>query len=459
MSAVKLAEAGMASAQARKWDEAITSLTKAIEQSKSPQWLLARSQALMETGQLDRALRDAEFAYCTAAERGNDKSRKQMIEAQHRRSVIYFRRKLYANADACASWSQQLAQGVAVKAADNTGEFVDEKGFYQVTAADVAPAKAAEQKQQQQQQQQDGGNGSGESDWKKALAWRSTIVRFLEALPAEDPARRITVKLVPVKPSLDQGEDDKDAAEQKKAKEEISRAEIEAAKASAATTQPKPATASGPFRSQMYQSDASITVSLFMKFASKEDTTKVQVDMQPNLITISGVPREPSVSYIVPHAAIDPSKSTYRVATMKIEFTLAKAQPGKWATFGREELSQPDASTLPTATDAPTSSQQAPEKRQEPAAAVKPQGPAYPTSSKSGPKDWDHLADDEKDDDDKDVNAFFKQLYKGATPDQQRAMMKSFQESNGTALSTDWASVSKETVKTSPPDGVEAKKW
>lgn len=146
---------------------------------------------------------------------------------------------------------------------------------------------------------------------------------------------------------------------------------------------------------------------------------------------------------------------------MKIEFTLAKAQPGKWATFGREELSQPDPSTLPAATPAPPPSQKALEKRKEEdaPAAAKPKGPAYPTSAKGGPKDWDHLADDEKDDDDKDVNAFFRQLYKGATPDQQRAMMKSFQESNGTALSTDWSSVSKETVKTNPPEGVEAKKW
>ncbi|KAF3771391.1 SGS-domain-containing protein [Cryphonectria parasitica EP155] len=464
MSAVKYAETGMAAAQAHKWDEAITNLNKAIDQSKSPQWLLSRSQAFMETGNLDKALRDADFAYCTAAERGNDKSRKQMIDAQHRRSVIYFRKKLYANADACASWSQQLAKGVAVKAADKTADNTDDKGFYHITAADIEPRRDTAPGQGQH----DGGAGrfaqvssllggskgsSGpyEQEWARTQSWRTTIIRFLEALPAEDPARRVTAKPVPAKPSLEEEEG-----------EYVQKPdpEIEAAKASPAEVRSKPELSNGPFRSQMYQSDASITISLFMKFASKEDTAKVQVELQPNLITVTGVPREPSTAYIVPHAAINPAKSTYRVATMKIEFNLAKAQPGKWPSFGREELSQPGPSTLPqadeTAIHTTLGSNTAAAQASTPKEPPKPKAPVYPTSAKGGPKDWDHIS---ADDDEKDVDAFFKQLYKDATPDQQRAMMKSFQESNGTTLSTDWATVSKETVKTNPPEGVVAKKW
>ena len=63
------------------------------------------------------------------------------------------------------------------------------------------------------------------------------------------------------------------------------------------------------------------------------------------------------------------------------------------------------------------------------------------------------------DDDAGDVNGFFKNLYKNATPEQQRAMMKSFTESSGTSLSTDWNDVKSRTVETVPPEGVEAKKW
>ncbi|KAJ2987698.1 hypothetical protein NUW58_g4360 [Xylaria curta] len=87
--------------------------------------------------------------------------------------------------------------------------------------------------------------------------------------------------------------------------------------------------------------------------------------------------------------------------------------------------------------------------------------PAYPTSSKSGPKNWDKI--DDGDDEDAaqngDVNSFFQQIYKGADEDTKRAMMKSFVESNGTALSTSWSDAKSKTYKTLPPDGAEAKKW
>lgn len=57
------------------------------------------------------------------------------------------------------------------------------------------------------------------------------------------------------------------------------------------------------------------------------------------------------------------------------------------------------------------------------------------------------------------VNFFFKKLYKDADPDTRRAMMKSYVESNGTALSTNWSQVGQGKVETSPPDGLVAKKW
>ena len=84
--------------------------------------------------------------------------------------------------------------------------------------------------------------------------------------------------------------------------------------------------------------------------------------------------------------------------------------------------------------------------------------PRYPTSSRGGPKNWDNL-DVDSDEEESDVNSFFKKLYKTATPEQQRAMMKSFTESSGTSLSTDWDDVKGRTVDAVPPEGVEAKKW
>ena len=166
-------------------------------------------------------------------------------------------------------------------------------------------------------------------------------------------------------------------------------------------------------------------------------------------------------------APVDPESSTSTILSTKIEIVLSKKIPGqKWASL---EHSGPDAgqSTVSTSTFSDTKSQVA-------------ATPAYPTSSKGGPKDWDKLASDltakakakkekkaakEKkpeneagSDEDGDsgiesdyggdpVDGFFKKLYAGADDDTRRAMMKSYQESGGTSLSTNWSEVGKGPVE------------
>lgn len=57
---------------------------------------------------------------------------------------------------------------------------------------------------------------------------------------------------------------------------------------------------------------------------------------------------------------------------------------------------------------------------------------------------------------------FFQEIFKNADPDKRRAMVKSFQTSDGTVLSTDWDDVSKKDYegkdRPSPPKGQEWKK-
>jgi len=183
-------------------------------------------------------------------------------------------------------------------------------------------------------------------------------------------------------------------------------------------------------------------------------------------------------------APIDIVRSTYDIKSTKIEIKLSKKTPGqKWPSLEGvlpvEEEKDPN-NPSPELPELPL--------RRDPtglAAHAHQHAPSYPTSSKTGPKNWDKLADDltkkrkkkekkegesdgvtEEDADDFDydedgdpVNGFFKKLYKDADPDTRRAMMKSYQESNGTALSTNWAEVGKGKVDTSPPEGMEAKKW
>jgi suppressor of G2 allele of SKP1 len=157
------------------------------------------------------------------------------------------------------------------------------------------------------------------------------------------------------------------------------------------------------------------------------------------------------------------------VTPYKIEINLHKRKEGlKWATLEGEAHLDEEAKLVEHINHGESLKDDVGEKDK---------APIYPTSSRKGPKDWDKLASDalkaekakggEKDadlgDDDDDeadpMNGFFKKLYKDADPDTRRAMMKSYQESNGTALSTNWADVSKGPVETHPPEGLVAKKW
>lgn len=163
-------------------------------------------------------------------------------------------------------------------------------------------------------------------------------------------------------------------------------------------------------------------------------------------------------------AEIDPTQSKFNITPNKVEIDLHKAKQGlKWSKLeGTEPIvsksTEGKKSEIPASILNPTSDK----------------APSYPTSSRNGPKNWDALAsealkstnnggkeanDDDDDDEGDQMNGFFKKLYKDADPDTRRAMMKSYQESNGTALSTNWADVSKGPVETSPPEGLEAKKW
>ncbi|CCH44766.1 Suppressor of G2 allele of SKP1 [Wickerhamomyces ciferrii] len=88
----------------------------------------------------------------------------------------------------------------------------------------------------------------------------------------------------------------------------------------------------------------------------------------------------------------------------------------------------------------------------------KPSGIAYPSSAKNA-RDWSKFEIEDDDEEEGGEDAFFKKIYAGASEEGKRAMMKSYLESNGTALSTNWDEVGSKKVETSPPDGLEAKKW
>ncbi|KAL0943490.1 SGT1-like protein A [Colletotrichum truncatum] len=440
MSEYTAASAGIAAVDAKNWDEAVTKLTQALKTTRSPKWLIARSKAYIGKQDYARALRDAELAYAAAASRGN---RDLIREAQHRRAVAYFRLGQYANADACATWVQRMVEGKNTSDPAFRNPVVDEKGFATATRQQLTEEMKAAEAERNAKSGGAGGmsaEGRAPAAWNSACALRLQILGQLDKVPADDERRKVTVKFTP-NVSLD----DFDAGEEQSVEKKEEKEELKAA-AAESIRKPAPQT---DVRVDFFQSNTTMSVSVFAKGVPK-DEFKVEYGEQE--LRMSHIPGHEPWFTIPLWGQIDATGSKHTVTANKVEFQLKKAQAVKWPTLRR------DPNVAPSAAPAQASPAHQPKPVAPIAEPAKKEGPAYPTSSKSGPKNWDSIGADE-DDDEKDINLFFKSLYKGATPEQQRAMMKSFTESNGTALSTDWDDVKDRKVETQPPEGVEAKKW
>ena len=90
--------------------------------------------------------------------------------------------------------------------------------------------------------------------------------------------------------------------------------------------------------------------------------------------------------------------------------------------------------------------------------------PAYPSSKAPG-RDWSAVEASleeagEGEDDTNGMHGFLQKIFANADPDTRRAMMKSYQTSKGTVLSTNWAEVSKTDYSKDirPPEGQEFRK-
>ncbi|MCJ1464993.1 hypothetical protein MMC07_003608 [Pseudocyphellaria aurata] len=392
---------------------AITHYTKAIAiNPQAVDYYIKRSIAYTRLSPAEPAvaLKDTETAVLLANKRGK---RELIAQSQLRRGIALFALERWADAKQCFDWVRKI----------------DEKE-------------------------------------KSLQIWGAKVQGKLDGLGDDDERRKPTVKEIP---DIDLPKVAKPAPPP-----------VAAPKVEAKSTIQGVQTPASHIRHEWYQTSDTIVVNLFAKGIPKETAT---IDIQQDSVSISfPLPTGSDFHFSLDplYANIDITSSTSKIMATKAELTLKKVVPGlKWPSIEGTETSS-DKTTVST-DDADES------------AAVKPavpkiqassSGPLYPTSSKSGPKNWDKVVEtlkkkpkkapkDGKDGDDSDsqqddgidsdegdgVNGFFSKLYKDAGPDQKRAMMKSYQESNGTALSTDWNEVKRGTVETTPPEGMVAKKW
>ncbi|KAI0801212.1 SGS-domain-containing protein [Fomes fomentarius] len=194
-------------------------------------------------------------------------------------------------------------------------------------------------------------------------------------------------------------------------------------------------------RHEFYESDERLTLSIFDKGADPE---QVKVSFESRKFTYSHGDKTLALEPL--KGQIDPSKSDYTVGKVKVEVRLAKAAHGRWGSLVGDS---PDPlASAPVAAAPPSSAPRKPR------------------------KNWDGItseilnAENEVSPDqdpnaggDAAVNNFFQKLYADADDDTRRAMLKSYQESGGTTLSTNWDEVKKAPVDVKPPEGSEWKKW
>ncbi|KAG0053401.1 Suppressor of G2 allele of SKP1 [Gryganskiella cystojenkinii] len=194
-------------------------------------------------------------------------------------------------------------------------------------------------------------------------------------------------------------------------------------------------------RHEWYQNDSHVTISVFIKNVKKES---VDINITENALSVSvKMPTGSDYSLELDplsHPVI-PSESKYEILSTKIEIQLKKERFAiKWGALEGDDV---NAGSMATVTASAT--------------------PAYPSSSRKA-KNWDALEkeaakDEDKADGDKALNQLFAKIYKDSDDNTKRAMMKSFTESNGTCLSTNWDEVGKAPVETRPPEGMVAKKY
>jgi len=175
-------------------------------------------------------------------------------------------------------------------------------------------------------------------------------------------------------------------------------------------------------RHDWYQSETKVVITVLLKNAAEKNYA---VEISPNRVHMTADGYELDLKLLHP---IVVERSSHKAFSTKVEITLAKETGIRWDNLEEK--------------------------------AVVAAAPPKPKA-----KNWDQLVSEEEKIDEKEakgeaaLNNLFKKIYSTSSPEVQKAMNKSFSESGGTVLSTNWNEVGKEKVTVKPPDGTEFREW
>lgn len=195
-----------------------------------------------------------------------------------------------------------------------------------------------------------------------------------------------------------------------------------------------------------YQTQTHVVVTILIKQVKKEDLTTDITEQTLNATVKLSSGSDYVLDLDLAHKIV-PEKCITKIMSTKIEIKLKKAEEIQWQKLERS----PETEAV---------------------AAVKhftPEGGddihKYPTSSHIT-RNWDKMVNDIKEEEkneklegDAALNKLFQQIYADGNEETKKAMMKSFYESGGTVLSTNWNEIGGQKVEVKPPDGMEYKKW
>ncbi|NWW14357.1 SGT1 protein, partial [Oreocharis arfaki] len=193
-------------------------------------------------------------------------------------------------------------------------------------------------------------------------------------------------------------------------------------------------------RYDWYQTESQVIVTIMIKNAQKDDVSVQFLEKKMNASVRLPSGEDFNLKLDLLHSIV-PEQSTFKVLSTKVEIKMKKPEAVRW-----EKLEGQG--------DSPKLKQFTPDTQH-----------LYPSSSHYT-RNWDKLVVEIKEEEkneklegDAALNKLFQQIYSDGTDEVKRAMNKSFMESGGTVLSTNWSDVGKRKVEVNPPDDVEWKKF
>ncbi|CAM9259044.1 unnamed protein product [Choristocarpus tenellus] len=217
-----------------------------------------------------------------------------------------------------------------------------------------------------------------------------------------------------------------------------------------------PPSASLRAKFQYYQSHDKITVAVLAKGLTQENAT---VEVLDRRLTITrregGVDGEALVVLFdkVLHAAVVPEECRTKYMSTKVEVVMKKKVADQWPDLEGKDCDGVGSRRGVAAGNVAEETEELTK------------GRARPYSSN---RDWDQVEREvkkeleaEKPQGEEALNNLFKQIYSGGDEDTRRAMVKSFQTSGGTVLSTNWDEVGKANYEKerTAPKGMEWRTW